>query len=41
MRPRSILDLHFEQITCRNWGMMLVPENEAGAQYSLSPVVCL
>jgi hypothetical protein len=38
MRPRNISDWHFEQIICRNWGMMLVPKNEAGAQHSLSPV---
>jgi hypothetical protein len=25
MRPRTISDLHFEQITCRNRGMMLIP----------------
>ena len=25
MRPRNILDWHFEQITCRVWGMMLFP----------------
>jgi hypothetical protein len=25
MRPRNILDWHFDQITCRKWRMMLFP----------------
>jgi hypothetical protein len=41
MLPRNISDWHFEQIIRRNWGMMLIPKNQAGAQHSLSPYGCL
>ena len=41
MRPRNISEWHFEQIIGRNWGMMLILKNLAGAQHSLSLVACL